>query len=164
MVFRTHNLQERLKKRLCWIRWSDVLRCRRPIRTNFMYPGHRIKWLGRSQLSDVLNRRMALRTQNLPSGRLKRRLWQMWWSVVSTCWRVHVYPFSASRESKKWLSWSRLSYVWNIRMTLRTQNLASARLKRRHWRSRWFVVSRCRLVKRSYFLHSGKKIDFHEFD
>jgi hypothetical protein len=41
------------------------------MRNNFLHPGHRRKRLGPSRLSDVLIRGMALRTHNLPSGRLK---------------------------------------------------------------------------------------------
>jgi hypothetical protein len=70
---RIHNLlSERLKKLLCWSRWSDVSRYRQGKRTYLLHPGHLKKRLGRSRLSDVLCRRMALITQNQPSGRLKK--------------------------------------------------------------------------------------------
>jgi hypothetical protein len=69
LAHRTNNLPfGSLKKRLWWIQWSDVWRCRKAMRTHFMHTGLRKKRLWRCRLSDVLSRRMALRTHNLPAG------------------------------------------------------------------------------------------------
>jgi hypothetical protein len=64
-------------------------------------------------------------------------------------------PIFAYRESKKWISWSSLSYVLNRRMALITQFLLSARLKRPLWRIRWSDVSRCGWVMLNHFQHLG---------
>jgi hypothetical protein len=70
------------------------------MRTHFLHPGHRKKLLGRSRVSDVLSRRMALRTHNLSSRRLKSRLW---WSMKK-CFKVskgQANSFAASWTLKK---------------------------------------------------------------
>jgi hypothetical protein len=90
----------RLKKRLLWSRWNDVSRCRKAIRTQFLHPCYRIWRLGRSCLNDVLCRWMALRTHNLPSGRLKKRLWWIRWSVFKES-KCHAISFSATWAWKK---------------------------------------------------------------
>jgi hypothetical protein len=50
---------------------------------HFLHPEYRKKWLWWSRLCDVLSRRMARRTHNLPSGHLNKRLWWIRWRVVS---------------------------------------------------------------------------------
>jgi hypothetical protein len=71
---RTNNLaSERTKKRLRWSRWSDVSRCRRAMPTYFLHLRHRRKRLWRICVTDVLSRRMALRTHNLSSRLLKKK-------------------------------------------------------------------------------------------
>jgi hypothetical protein len=76
MALRTLNLSCRcLKKRIWWSRWSDVSRCQKDMQNNFLHPVNLKKRLGRSCLSDVLSRRMALRTHNLSSGSFKKLLW-----------------------------------------------------------------------------------------
>jgi hypothetical protein len=63
MALRIHNLPSaRIKKRLLWIRWRDVSRCWKPMRTHFQHLGHRKK-SGLDKVGcDVLSRWMALRT------------------------------------------------------------------------------------------------------
>jgi hypothetical protein len=62
MALRTHNLRAgRLKKLLRWSRWSDVSRCRKTMRTDFLHPGHGKKRLGPSCLSVVLIGQMVWR-------------------------------------------------------------------------------------------------------
>jgi hypothetical protein len=124
------------------------------MRTLFLYPGYQIKRLGRSRLRVVLNRRMALRTQNLPSGRLKRRFWRsMKWSFkVSIVMENH---FQHYENRKKWLFRCRLSDVISSRMVLRNYNLTSERIKKRLWWSRWSDVWRCPNAMRNLFLHPG---------
>jgi hypothetical protein len=62
---------ERLKMRLRWCRWSDISWFLKAIPTHFVHSGHSKKRLGRSPGSDVLSRRIALRSNNVPSWRLK---------------------------------------------------------------------------------------------
>jgi hypothetical protein len=81
MPLRTHNMPAgRLKKRDWWIRWSYDSRCRKAMRTLFLHPEHR---LGRSRLSNILSRRMGLKTLILPSGPLKKQLCWSPWNEVS---------------------------------------------------------------------------------
>jgi hypothetical protein len=54
------------------MRWTVVSTGQKAIRTHFLHPEHRKKRLGRSRLSDVLNRRMTHRTKNLLSECLKK--------------------------------------------------------------------------------------------
>jgi hypothetical protein len=67
---------------------------------HFLHPGNRKKRIGRSRLSDVLSRRMALASHNLPSERQKMTLV----NFMKRCFMVskrHANIFSASRTSKK---------------------------------------------------------------
>jgi hypothetical protein len=48
--------------------------CRKAKRNHFLDPRHRKKRHGRSPLSKVLGRRTVLRTNNLPSGRVKKKI------------------------------------------------------------------------------------------
>jgi hypothetical protein len=71
--------------RLWCSRWSDVWRCPKAMRKNFLFPGHPKKRIGRSRGSDVLIRQMALRFHYLHSGRLKMQLRWFRWSGISRC-------------------------------------------------------------------------------
>jgi hypothetical protein len=76
MALRTHNLpSECFKMRLWWCRWSDVSQCQKAIRKHFPHSWHSKKRLRRSRGSNGLITRMALRNNNLPWGRLIKRLW-----------------------------------------------------------------------------------------
>jgi hypothetical protein len=66
MAFRIQNHPSgRLKKLPWWSRWSDVLRCRKTMRTHFLHPGHGKKRLGRCCLSGVLIGQMVWRNHNV---------------------------------------------------------------------------------------------------
>jgi hypothetical protein len=115
--------------------------CRKFLRFHFVHPAHRWKLLGRSCLSDVLSRRMVLRTHKMSSGRLKKGLW---WSM-KRYFRVsvgNVKSFSASWSSINLLGRSRLSYVLSGRMDLR---------------SRRSNVSSFRKTITTHFLHYGNR-------
>jgi hypothetical protein len=87
-----------LKKDFCEVDEVDSS-FRKTMQTRFLHPGHRIKLLERSRLSDV-SRRMGLRTLNLPSGCLKKRLVKL----MKRCFKVtkgHANSLSASWESTK---------------------------------------------------------------
>jgi hypothetical protein len=129
MALCTHNRPSgRLKKHLWWSRWNDVWRCGKAMRSYFLHPGHRKIQFGRSYLSDVLSGRMALRTHNLPSGCLNKRLVKSF----KRCFKVPkaIRPdFLRPEHRKKRLAWSRLSDVLSRRMDQRSYNLYSERLK-----------------------------------
>jgi hypothetical protein len=129
MALRTHNLAPgRLKKRLWWIRWSDVSRCRKAMQNHFLHPGHWKKRLGRSSLSDVLCRRLNLRTYNLLLERLKKRLWYSRWSDDSrsrTPCKLIFCILSIEKSDVDGL----VSDVLGRRMAQRTLNVSSRRLK-----------------------------------
>jgi hypothetical protein len=148
---RTHNLfSSRLKKRISWIRWSNVSRCRKAMRTHFLHRGFRKKWLGRICVSNVL---MALRIHNLHSGRLRKRLWWSWWSAVVEGPFEHIFSFYGHRKRRH--GRSRLSDILIKRMALRTHNLPAGCLKKRICSSRWSDATYFPKVIRSHFLHSG---------
>jgi hypothetical protein len=104
------------------------------MRTHFLHRGHRKKRLGRSRLNDDLSRLKALRTHNLPPGRLKCDFGEdeAMFQVVERL----ATSFSASWASKKRHGLGRLRDVLSRRMVLRTHNLLSKRLKKRLWFSR----------------------------
>jgi hypothetical protein len=155
MALRTHNLPfEHFKKRLCWNRWSDVSSCEKAMWTHYLHSVHRKKRLGRNFLC-VLRRRVFLRTHNLPSGRLEKRLWCSWWSVVSSCRNAIGNHFLHPRYRKKRLGRSSLISVLNRRMVLRTHYLLYGRLKKLLWWSRWSDVLRCRRAMRTSFCILG---------
>jgi hypothetical protein len=52
------------------------------------------------ELNDILSRLIALRTHNLPSGLLKKRLWRFMKRFFNLL-KGHVNPFSASWATKK---------------------------------------------------------------
>jgi hypothetical protein len=64
----------RLQNLHWWWRWSDVWRCRKAMRTNFLHRGHRKKQLCRSCISDILSRRLTLTTHIQPSRCVKNDL------------------------------------------------------------------------------------------
>jgi hypothetical protein len=164
MALRTQNLPSaRLKRRLWGSRWRDISRCRWVMQNHFQHLGNGKKWLSRCGLSDDIRSGMALRTQNLPSGRLKRRLWRSRWSDVSICRNAMRIHFLHSGHRIKRFGQSRLSDVLSRRMALRIHDLPSGRLNNRFWRSRWSNVSRCRWAIVLIFCISGiEKSDFHE--
>jgi hypothetical protein len=136
----THILPSgRFKKWFFRGRWSVVSRSRKAM--CFLNPGVPKKRLGRFYLSDVLSRGMALRTHNLPSGRLKK--WQLWsrWTDILRCRKAVGTHFLLPGHRKNRI-WRRINYVLSRRLVLRTHNLPSGRLKTRFCRSRWNVVSR----------------------
>jgi hypothetical protein len=134
--------------------WNNVSLCRKAIWKNFLSYGHWKKRFGLSCGSDVLSKRMALRTHNLPSWRLKKRL------VKTRKRRLKVSKgqtniFFHSEYRKKRLSWCGLSDVWSTQMGLKTHNLPFERLKIRLWWCRWRDVSWCRKAIRTHFLNFG---------
>jgi hypothetical protein len=99
----------RLYKRLWWSRWSDGSRYRKATWNNILHPEHRKKRLLRSRLSDFLSRRMALRTHNLPSRRLKERVcwsrWAMFKGVERTFEIIFCIPCIKKATWAKSLKW-----------------------------------------------------------
>jgi hypothetical protein len=76
VALRTHNLPCGLLKKRFWFRRRSVVsRCWKAMWNVFLHHVHRKKRHLRDRLNDVLSRRMALRTHNLTSDRLKKRLW-----------------------------------------------------------------------------------------
>jgi hypothetical protein len=124
LSLRIHNLPSgRIKKRLWWIRWSDVSRSRKAIRTHFLHPEFRLKRLGRSRINNFLSRRMALRNDNLPYGRLITLLSR--WSDVSKCRKAIKTHFRHPEHRKKRLRQIRLRDVLCKRRALRILNFPS---------------------------------------
>jgi hypothetical protein len=127
MALESYNLPFRLLKgRLCWRRWRNDSWCRRAMQFHYLHPGHRKKRLVRSSLSDILSRRMVLRSHNLPSERLKMRLCWFGWSIVSWCrkaiwtnWNHFLHPGHRKKGHKR----CRLIDVWSRRMALRNHYL-----------------------------------------
>jgi hypothetical protein len=89
------------------------------------------KRFGRSCESDVLSRRMALWSDNLPSGRLKKRIW---WSDVCRCRFSMRTHFVLPGHREKRLGRSRLSDVISMRNGLTTHYMSSGRLNTRFCR------------------------------
>jgi hypothetical protein len=108
-------------------------------------------------ISCILGRRMALRTLNLSSRRLKKRLWCSRWSDVSRCRKAMWTNFLHPVHRKKRLGWSRLSDALSRRMAPRINNLSSRSFIKRLWWSRWNDFSRCRKVVQINFLHPGNR-------
>jgi hypothetical protein len=103
----------------------------------------------------VFSRRVGLRTRNLSSWHLKKRLW---WSDVLSCRNVMRTHFLHPGHKKKPLERIRLSDVLSRRMSLRTQNQPSGGLKKRLCWSRRSDFSRFRKTIRTHFLHYGHRI------
>jgi hypothetical protein len=98
MALRTHNLPcERIKKRLWWSRWSDVSWCRKDNWKHFSILGIQIS-VSKSMKS-FLSRRMALKTHNLHSGRLKNDFSGRWLDF-SRCQRPLELNFWVLRIEK----------------------------------------------------------------
>jgi hypothetical protein len=87
---------------------------------------NRLRW---NRLSNVLSRRMILRTHNLPSQRLKMRLWWCQWSDVSWCRKAIRTHFLITWHSKMRFGRIRGSDVLCRRVALRTHNVPSGHLK-----------------------------------
>jgi hypothetical protein len=101
MALRTHKLPSwHLRTRLWWSGGIVFSRCRKALWTHFVHSEH-WKKLGWSRLCDVLCTRMASRTHNLSSERLKIRLCWFRWIVVSWCWMAIRKLFLHSVNSKK---------------------------------------------------------------
>jgi hypothetical protein len=113
------------------------------------------KRFGPIRQSGVSSRRMALVTENLPSGRLKKRLWWRRWRDVCRCRFAMRTNFVLPGHREMWLSRSRLSDVLSRRMGLRNHNLPFWRLHKRLWWNRWSDNSRCRKTMTTHFLHPG---------
>jgi hypothetical protein len=155
-ALRTHILpSERFNKRLWWSRWCDGSRSRKAIRTYILHAEHRKERFLRRFLSNVWSRRMKLIIQNLPSESLKKGLWWIRWGVVSRCRNQPQSNFRHTWHWKKRLGRCCLRDVLSRQMDLRTYNLPSGRLKKRIWRSRWSVVSKCPKTMWTHFLHHG---------
>jgi hypothetical protein len=109
------------------------------------------------RFSDVLSRRMTLRTNNLSSRRFKKRLWWIRWSDFSSFRKVMQIHFLYPGHRQNRLGRIRLSDVLSRRMALRTHNLPSERLKKRLCCSRlWcFKVSN---AMRNHFGHRNKRL------
>jgi hypothetical protein len=139
MALRIHNLSSgRLQKRLM----KSMKRCFKVPKGHsnsfsVFWESNKATWT--NSIKWCFKYADGLRTQNLPSGRLKRRLWRRGWSDVSRC-RRSICTHFLHLGNRKWLSWSRLNDVLNRRMALRIKKLPSAHLKRRLWRSRWIKV------------------------
>jgi hypothetical protein len=119
------------------------------------------KRFGRSRESDPLSRGRALRTHNLLSGRIKKRLLWIRWGNITRCRKALRTHFLYPGHRKKRVGWSRLSDVLSRPMALTTHNLPSESLKNQLCWSRWFDVSTCRKAMRTHFLHSvHRKSDF----
>jgi hypothetical protein len=109
MDFWTHNLPSlRLTNGVWWCRWSKVSMCLKAIRTPFQHPKHRKNRLGRRRLSVILIRPIGLSTNNLQSGRIKKRLWWSRWSDISRCRKAIRIHFLHPVHRKKRLGRIRL--------------------------------------------------------
>jgi hypothetical protein len=130
MGLRFNNMpSERLKIRVRWFRWSHVSWCRYAIRMHFFKFWAFKKAIWTKSRKWNLSRRMALRSHNLSSGRLKNRLWWIRWSDVSS-FRKAIRPhFLHPVFRLKRLGWSHLSNVLSRLMALRNHNLSSDVLK-----------------------------------
>jgi hypothetical protein len=163
VALKTHNLPSgRLKKRLWW-KDEAIFNVSKAFRNWF--PASRASkiWLERSRFNDVLSRRIALITNNLPSGRLIIRLLWSLWRVVLRCWKAMWNQIVNPGHWKKRLLLSTLSDVLSRRMGLRTHTLPSGRLNKRLWCSRWSDVSRCPKATRNLILLLGhRNSDFYE--
>jgi hypothetical protein len=112
---------------------------------------------GRNCLSHVLSggivwkRRMALRTHNLISWSLKKRLWWIRGSDVSRCRKVIRTHFVYSEHRKKRLDWSRLCDVLCTEWPREIIICLLCVLKNDF---RDVDVSSCWKAKRTHFLHS----------
>jgi hypothetical protein len=102
------------------------------------------KRIVRSRSSDVLSRRIRLRTPNLPSGRLKKRLWWSRWRDVSRCRNAMRTHFLLPVHGKKRIWRCFISDVLSKAMALITYNLLSGRIKKRNVNSmkHFFKVSK----------------------
>jgi hypothetical protein len=116
---------------------------------------NRLRW---NRLRDVLIRRMALKTHNLPSERLKMWLWWWRWSDVSWCRKAIQTHFSHFGHSKKQFVRSHRDDVLSRRMDVRTHNQPTARLKKRMLKSmkRYIKVSKGHRNSFSAFCESRK--------
>jgi hypothetical protein len=103
-----------------------------------------------------------MRTHNLPSGRLKKRLWWIQWRDVSMCRKKIRTHFLHPGHRKKRFRRSPLSDYVGMRMALRTQNLPCGSLNKQISWSR-SNVSKFQKAMRTHFLHlEHRKIDFDE--
>jgi hypothetical protein len=163
MAFPTHNLtSEGLKKQILWISWNEVSWGQKAIRSYFLHPIPQKDILERNCLSDVLWKRLFLRTHNLPSERVKNQLCWLRWSNISRCRKAIWTHFLNSGHWKKRFWRSRGSNVSNRQMAQRPHNLTFGRLNKRLWWSSWSDVSKRRKALQNHFLrcdHRKKNFD-----
>jgi hypothetical protein len=99
---------------------------------------------------------MALRN-NLPSGRLKKRLWGSRWSNFSRCRNAMRIHFLYLGHRKKRFSQRRLSDVlrneWPWELIICLLDVLKI-----DFNGRLSDVSRCRLVMQNHFQHLGNRI------
>jgi hypothetical protein len=95
---------------------------------------------------------MDLRTHNLHSGSLKKRLFWSQWSDVSRCRKAMWTHFLNPGIRKNRTGRNRLSDVLSRRMAFANHNLPSERLKKRLLWISWSDVSLCQKAIRTYFL------------
>jgi hypothetical protein len=128
MVWRTHYLPPvRLKKRLCWSRWSDVWRCQKTMRNNFLHSAHRAIFT--ESLKWCFNLMNGPENSKSESGRVKKNIKSLKRCFkVSRAMRNHILH-SGHRKKLHWLY--RLSDVLSRRMALRTDNMTTGRLRKR---------------------------------
>jgi hypothetical protein len=101
MALRTHNLPpERLKMQLWWCRWSGISWWLKAIWKHFLHPGLSKKRFVRSCRSDDVSSWMVVRTHNLPSGHLKKRIWWTRWSDMSKSPKAIQTYFLHSEQKK----------------------------------------------------------------
>jgi hypothetical protein len=109
-------------------------------------------------LSDVLSRRMALRTHNLTSDVLINDIGEVDEAIFQAVQNTFEFIFCTLGFEKNRLLRSRLCDVLIRRMALRTHNLISEHLKIRLWWCRWSDVSWCRIAMRNHYpFHVNRK-------
>jgi hypothetical protein len=164
MALRIHNLpSKRLKLRLCLCRWSEDSWFLKAFQTHFLHFGHSKEWFVRSPRYDVSSRRIHVRTHNLPTVRLPKRLCWIRWSDISRCRKAKWTHFLISAYQENRLGRRRLSDVLSSQKVLRTHNQPPEYLRMQHWWCRWSEVSRCQKTIRTQFPHSWhSKSDFDE--
>jgi hypothetical protein len=130
--------------------------CRKAIRTHFLHTGHLKKRFDRSSGEEV-SRRMALWTHNLTLDVLKNVFGEFDEVTFRGVERPYelIFAYWASKKAT-WLK--PLSDVLCKRMTLRSHNLPSGRLKKQLCLSGWSDVSTCRKALRNHFLHPEHRI------
>jgi hypothetical protein len=142
-----------------WTTWKTTflksMKWRFKLRIHFLHPEFRLNTQGRSRVCIVLSRRMTLRSNNLPSGRLINDFCEFNETMYQDFERPYKQVFSLLSNEKS--DYSKLSDSLCRRMALRIHNFPSGRLKNRLWSVRWSDDSRCRKAMRTHFQHPGYK-------